>query len=61
MSELKDIVPPLELCKLIPAGEFEKSVLVWVFDHQKARKYFPETNEDDRFFYVENREFVEET
>ena len=29
MSELKDIVPPLELCKLILAGEFEKSVLVW--------------------------------
>lgn len=29
MSELKDIVPPLELCKRIPAGEFEKSVLVW--------------------------------
>lgn len=29
MSELKDIVPPLELCKQIPAGEFEKSVLVW--------------------------------
>ena len=61
MSELKDIVPPLELCKFIPAEEFEDSVLVWVFDHQKARKYFPETNEDDRFFYVENREFVEDT
>ena len=61
MSELKDIVPPLELCKRIPAGAFEDSVLVWVFDHQKARKYFPETNEDDRFFYVENREFVEDT
>ena len=29
MSELKDIVPPLELCKRIPAGEFEDSVLVW--------------------------------
>jgi hypothetical protein len=29
MSELKDIVPPLELCKLIPAKEFEDSVLVW--------------------------------
>lgn len=61
MSELKDIVPPLGLCKFIPAEEFEDSVLVWVFDHQKARKYFPETNEDDRFFYVENREFVEDT
>lgn len=29
MSKLEDIVPPLELCKQIPAGEFEKSVLVW--------------------------------
>ena len=29
MSELKDIVPPLELCKQIPAAEFEDSVLVW--------------------------------
>ena len=29
MSELKDIVPPLELCEQIPAGEFEDSVLVW--------------------------------
>jgi hypothetical protein len=25
---LDDIVPPLELCKLIPAGEFEDSVFV---------------------------------
>ena len=31
MSELKDIVPPLELCKQIPAGEFEDSVLVWLY------------------------------
>lgn len=23
MSELKDIVPPLELCKLIPAGSLK--------------------------------------
>lgn len=29
MSKLESIVPPLELCKLIPAGEFEDSVLVW--------------------------------
>lgn len=29
MSKLEDIVPPLELCKQIPAGEFEDSVLVW--------------------------------
>ena len=32
MSELKDLVPPLELCKKIPAGEFENSALIWFFD-----------------------------
>lgn len=31
MSELKDIVPPLELCKHIPVREFEDSALVWVY------------------------------
>lgn len=29
MSALERIVPPLELCKQIPAGEFRDSVLVW--------------------------------
>lgn len=29
---LESIVPPLELCKQIPAGEFEDSALVWVYD-----------------------------
>ena len=32
MSNLESIVPPLELCKQIPAGEFEDSSLVWVYD-----------------------------
>lgn len=32
MSNLKSIVPPLELCKQIPAGEFEDAALVWVYD-----------------------------
>lgn len=30
MSNLKSIVPPLELCKRIPAGEFEDTALVWI-------------------------------
>lgn len=30
MSKLENIVPPLELCKQIPAGEFADSALVWV-------------------------------
>ena len=29
MSNLESIVPPLELCKRIPAGEFEDSALAW--------------------------------
>ena len=29
MSSIESIVPPLELCKRIPAGEFEDSALVW--------------------------------
>ena len=32
MSTLERIVPPLELCKQIPVGEFEDSALVWVYD-----------------------------
>lgn len=39
MSERKDIVASLELCKMIPEGEFKKSALVWVekskFDFEK--------------------------
>mgnify|MGYP003293333630 CR=1 FL=1 len=29
-NNLEDLVPPLELCKKIPAGEFEDSVLAWM-------------------------------
>ena len=32
MSNLENLVPPLELCRQIPAGEFEDSELVWVYD-----------------------------
>lgn len=30
MMNLQDLVPPLYLCKLIPEGEFEESVLCWI-------------------------------
>lgn len=30
MSKLENLVPSLELCKKIPAGEFTDTVLVWV-------------------------------
>ena len=29
MSKLESIVPPLDLCNIIPVGEFEDSALVW--------------------------------
>lgn len=29
MSNLESLVPPVELCKLIPAGEFEDSAFIW--------------------------------
>ena len=39
MSNLESIVPPVELCKQIPEGEFEDSALVW----EKSEKYFQAT------------------
>lgn len=41
MSKLEEIVPPLELCRKIPAGEFKDSVLVW-------RKRIGNISRDDR-------------
>ena len=39
MSELKDIVPPLELCEQIPAGEFEDSVFAWRYPTYDERNH----------------------
>lgn len=36
MSNLKNLVPPLDLCKLIPAGEFEDTAIMWKFDNIHA-------------------------
>lgn len=41
MSNLKSIVPPLELCKQIPEGEFEDSALVWVYDMDGLEMVMP--------------------
>lgn len=30
MSKLENLVPPVDLCKLIPAGEFEDAAFAWV-------------------------------
>ena len=40
MSKLEKIVPSLELCKKIPAGEFKDSALVWVDGYyRKGRQH----------------------
>lgn len=39
MSELKELVPPLDLCKLIPAGEFAESAFVWVVNGDYQPKF----------------------
>lgn len=52
MSNLKSIVPPLELCKRIPAGEFEDSALVW----KKSEKYFQATEIIDYEYKVVARD-----
>lgn len=38
MSTIESIVPPLELCKKIPDGEFNDTALVWVVkcDHEEC-------------------------
>lgn len=38
MSNFEDLVPPLELCKLIPAGEFNNSFFVWGYSCDKRNK-----------------------
>ena len=43
MHELKDLVTPLELCKLIPDGEFEESFFVLVRD--SFNQYFAVRND----------------
>jgi hypothetical protein len=32
MSKLEELVPPLELCKMIPKEEFGSSIFIWHFD-----------------------------
>lgn len=52
MSNLESIVPPLELCKQIPDGEFEDSALVW----EKSEKYFQATEIIDYEYKVVARD-----
>lgn len=39
MTKLETLVPPLELCKKIPAGEFEDSFFVWVVNGDYEPKF----------------------
>ena len=62
MSNLESIVPPLELCKLIPAGEFTDSVFVHIQYkppewYRRNWRYTLATVTTD--FYVSPRSFAE--
>lgn len=39
--ELKDLVPPLELCKQIPEGKFKNSALIWCEDEDGLELVMP--------------------
>lgn len=61
MSKLESIVPPLELCERIPAGEFEDSVLVWrdcsCRGYYVSERFAGETSDcrgEQKFDYVGN-------
>ena len=65
MSKLESIVPPLELCKQIPAGEFEESVLVWRDCSRRgyyvSERFAGETSDcrgQQKFDYVGNVDLV---
>ena len=65
MSKLESIVPPLELCKLIPAGEFEDSVLVWrdhsCLGYYVSERFAGETSDcrgEQKFDYAGNVDLV---
>ena len=50
--KIENLVPPLELCKLIPAGEFADSVLVW----RVPNSSFPL---EDNFYEIHERDKCE--
>ena len=54
MSELKNLVPPLELCKLIPQGAFEDSSAIWVFFPESDKKFYLYLREDYDWSKSEN-------
>ncbi len=55
---IDDIVPPLELCKLIPEGEFEESALYWG-ELLGAQSVFPrECGDCDTFGVIQTEHII---
>lgn len=50
MSNLTELVPPLELCKLIPAGEFAESVHWYRWSYIDQKYFVVEGKPDVRFY-----------
>lgn len=57
VNKLKNIVPPLELCKRIPKDEFEKTYFVWWYDD--ISEYRPKCKADYDCFEVITRDDYE--
>jgi hypothetical protein len=66
MSNLESVVPPLEDCQKIPAGEFADSALVWVslkcepelYEHVESRHDLPHEDETDKGKYSDSFEII---
>jgi len=43
---VEDLVPPLELCQQIPAGEFTESVFVWTQETAATKQWYVAHRED---------------
>jgi hypothetical protein len=46
---VEDLVPPLELCQQIPAGEFADSAFVWTQETAAAKQWYVAHREDVEF------------
>jgi len=57
MSEIEKLVPPLEMCKRIPEGEFADSALIWV-DRWLIEKLFIDGKEVESICEVIERQVV---
>lgn len=51
MSNLTDLVPPLELCKLIPKGEFEDSAFYHLVTIKSTDEYSEVISSKDKYLF----------